>query len=143
MDGQENAYAMDTFFRKWGAVKPFDLSWQTIKKIQIAPHCKIGLGRQISVNFRVGSGDYSGDDISYDYERLMPPEGMKEDYFMRKHSEQFCELVCCKMCYYIKLVHNVEVIRMKADFLVDEFGKIWLADTRDAWVRKVNTDAKT
>lgn len=50
----------------------------------------------------------------------------------------YCQLLCIKIGKYIKLLHNIELVRMTADFLVDDFGKVWLAKASDIWVREMN-----
>jgi hypothetical protein len=43
-----------------------------------------------------------------------------------------------KIGKYIKLMHKIELIRMIAHFLVDDFGQVWFAKASDIWVREMN-----
>lgn len=66
-----------------------------------------------------------------------------EEQLMLENPEQYCQYACTKIGYYLKKVHQIELIRMRAEFHADDFGRIWLFWCKDVWVRtfkKMQTD---
>lgn len=61
---------------------------------------------------------------------------------MIENPNTYCQLVCTKIAQYIKVIHNLELIRMNAEFLIDDFGKVWLYHATDIWKREL-TDVPT
>ena len=123
--------------RKEFRYKATDQFWQSIKMIQLAPYSRIGVGHPLLFLFTIGDGDFTNE-ISYEYQKYGPTGSQTEKQLMREKPYQFCNFVCQKICYYIKLVHNVEVIRMNCEFLVDEFEEIFLHNATEIWVRSLN-----
>ena len=56
--------------------------------------------------------------IKYDYER------MGNDYELSE--EEYCHKQLLVICDYVQKVHNFQILRMNAEFTVDEDGQIWL-----------------
>jgi len=49
---------------------------------------------------------------------------------------KFIERQCLKIAYYVKRIHNVEILQMKTEFLQDENQNIWLSSIRDIHIRR-------
>ena len=59
--------------------------------------------------------------INYDFRKL----GDDEDLI--KYDEQkYCLKQCYKMCYYITQLYQIEILRMRCEFVKDHNRTIWL-----------------
>ena len=78
-------------------------------------------------------------EIKYDYmthnnvpnpDDESPWEVMVDDQELEwDYAENFCAKICTKICYYIQKMYSFDILKMKARFLKDDNGKIWLIDT--------------
>jgi hypothetical protein len=60
--------------------------------------------------------------ITYDYKRFLTiGKGKSEAVLMFEAPQIYCELICHKICIFLKQIHGVEIIRMTLNFLQDEF----------------------
>ena len=57
---------------------------------------------------------------------------------MKKFPRDYCQMICIKIGYYLKVVHKKDLIRMNVEFLIDEFDKIWLFHAKNLWIREEN-----
>ena len=57
------------------------------------------------------------------------------DLIVNGEDQTYCEKQCLKYCYYISQVWGIEVLQLKAEFLKDENGFIWLFYVRDIFTR--------
>jgi hypothetical protein len=48
-------------------------------------------------------------------------------------------MMCYKIGYYLKAAKQIELVRMKCEFLIDEFGDVALRQATEIWIRVVNT----
>jgi hypothetical protein len=55
---------------------------------------------------------------------------MGDDLTMLKTSDDkaYCTKQVNKMCYYIKKIHNIEILKIKAEFSKDDNGSIWFVE---------------
>ena len=50
---------------------------------------------------------------------------------MESDKEKYCLKQVHKMCFYIATVYQIEILRMKCEFLFDELKTIWFTHARD------------
>lgn len=68
--------------------------------------------------------------IDYDFESLGT-----DKYLIRNNPQQYCLKQVYKMCYYLKKMHNYEIIQMKCQFAKDDNSTIWFQYAEDIYVR--------
>lgn len=59
---------------------------------------------------------------------------------------KYCQRICHKIGFYLQKIHGIDLVRMHVDFHVDEFGKIFLFQTKNLVIRqsrKVPTEDST
>lgn len=54
---------------------------------------------------------------------------------MKTKPAVYCQRVCHKIGYYLQKIHCYDLVRMRVDFQVDEFGKIFLFGVDELIVR--------
>lgn len=128
----------------------------------MAPNCKIGLGKYFKFTFSPIFYDKQVED-TFDFKKkkippihdFMPDIVQKVSDKMRSEIEYnykqfgsedkelmvynphlYCLKVCNKICYYIQVIHRIEIVRMKVEFFQDESGLILLYNASDIWARK-------
>jgi hypothetical protein len=99
-------------------VRQNDNYWQTVSLVQITPGYKLGIGPSICFTFCAHTDNltnkYSGK-IRYNYQQFLR-DGMTEDELMHKWPSLYCIMQCHKIGYFVKLVHNIEIVRMNVEF---------------------------
>jgi hypothetical protein len=55
---------------------------------------------------------------------------------MLHNPNAFCLKQCNKIGYYLQLLQDIEIIRMKVEFFQDETGFIQLYNASEIWTRK-------
>lgn len=40
------------------------------------------------------------------------------------------------MCFYVSKIYDIEILQMKAEFLTDDEGEIWLHHVENLWTRE-------
>lgn len=102
----------------------------TIGCVQVTPGNKMGIGSAIcfsfqahgfeqAVNEQTGQHDfkYTGA-VKYDFKRFLKQD-MTEEELMRQSPTMYCLMQCNKIGWYMKLVHNMELLRMNVEFHID------------------------
>jgi hypothetical protein len=54
---------------------------------------------------------------------------------MRTNPGGYCLKACNKIGFFIQLVHNIDIMRMKVEFFQDENGLIQFYHAKDVWIR--------
>ena len=44
------------------------------------------------------------------------------------------------MGFYLLKIHDVQLLRMKVEFYQDEYGKIWLFNASEIWIRTIQKE---
>ena len=55
---------------------------------------------------------------------------------MKSSPQQYCEMVCNKICLYIQRIYKIDIIRLTVEFCIDEFGKVWVLFAKNIWIRQ-------
>ena len=119
-------------FLKIMAKRTNDEYWKTINFIQTWIKSKIGIGNHIVIDFyaRINQKKHSRH-IQYNFRRF------KADEYLLSHNQQDYWLKqVVKMCFYISKLYGYEVIRLKAIFLQDDEGIIWLHSI-EKWITRI------
>jgi hypothetical protein len=110
-----------------------DEKWKTIQSVQTTVKNKMGCGLPVIVNFYATMNpDDIHQPISYEYKSF----GDDLD-LMDSDKEKYCIKQVHKMCFYIATVHQIEILRMKCEFLTDEHQTVWFTHARDIHSRLI------
>ena len=62
---------------------------------------------------------------------------------MRTNPGGYCLKACNKIGYFIQLIHNVDIMRMKVEFFQDENGLVQFYHAKDVWIRCLESQLST
>lgn len=109
---------------------------KSVRYIQTGLRSKTGLGTPFSVQFYAPKPElqHYGDcaaTCDYDYKRLA------SDYELLKQARdsEYIHRQCLKICYYIRKMHDIEVLKMKCEFAKDINGTVWLQHASEIYAR--------
>ena len=109
-------------FRNYFNIPKSDHFWQTINFVQTCVKAKKGFGKEFVVEYYAPLDVAKPEDeIKYDYRSL----GDDVD-ILSTNEYKYCVKQCYKMCFYVQKIYNIEILRMKCEFLKDENNSIWL-----------------
>jgi len=95
--------------------------WTTIECIQTCVHSKRGIGQLLNIQFFAPLCPYDADKpVLFDFKKM--PEDA--DLLREGNDELYCIKQCLKIAYYVQLIHQTEVLQMKAEFLKDDYGNV-------------------
>eukprot|EP00347_Sterkiella_histriomuscorum_P006724 403351677 len=130
--------------------------WNTIDMIQTTIKSKIGLGKPF--NFTFNSPCYKKDpvtgnivqsydgDIDFDFKQFngsgSASSNPQSDHSLMTNSPTaYCLKVCHKIGFYLLKIHDLQLLRMKIEFYQDEYGRIWLFNANEIWIRTIRKDS--
>ena len=58
---------------------------------------------------------------------------------MRENPQKYCILILRRIAYFFAIHLNLELVRMHAEFMKDDNGKIWFIFAKNTSVRKLDT----
>ena len=61
-----------------------------------------------------------------------------EEFLMTSDPKGYCNMICRRIAYFLAIFLKLEVLRIKAEFLKDDNGKIWLIHATNIAVREIN-----
>ena len=114
-----------------------------IKSISLTPVAKRGLGKHFTFDFiapcfePVKYGDNSRQvpsfygEVKFDYNQF----GKNDKTLLRKAPLHYCLKQCHKLGYFLQKMYKIDLMRVKVDFYMDEFSKIWLMQTDKLFIR--------
>ena len=76
--------------------------------------------------------------VAYNLKKFVAPHQDSEDFLMKADPTSYCQYVCTKVGYYLRRLYGIELLKMHAEFSLDDFGKVWFYHAKDIWVRRVN-----
>lgn len=110
----------DTGFMNTFLKRANDDYWKKVSCVQTNIKSKLGCGTPIIVKFYAPVDQSEPEnEIKYDFRSL----GDDGD-LVRQDQHQYCLKQCYKMCYYVSKVYNVEILKMRCEFLKDENGTV-------------------
>jgi hypothetical protein len=72
-------------------------------------------------------------EIKYDFRSL------GEDVDILSNNEyKYCVKQCYKMCFYVQKLYNIEILKMKCEFMKDENNSIWFTYASKISTRNIN-----
>ena len=102
-----------------------DPYWKTISYIQTVLKCKYGIGEIIEVMYY--SHDNPEKKADHDLNNAGEvQEDSAEELLSAEHPNKYCLLLIQRIAYFLERYCQFELLRMKAEFMKDENGKIWL-----------------
>ena len=148
-DGGSKVLTKDDFHKETqNHTRENDPYWLTLSTVQLVPASKIGIGKTICFDFLVHGFqkkvndstnrhdiDYH-EDYKFDYKKYLGDLTEKE--LMLSNPTNYCLMVCHKIGYYLKLVHEIDLRRMSVEFSIVEFGAIWLFYVHNIITRVAN-----
>tara|TARA_B110000285_G_scaffold230763_1_gene297971 strand:+ start:296 stop:541 length:246 start_codon:yes stop_codon:yes gene_type:complete len=54
---------------------------------------------------------------------------------MRTNPGGYCLKACNKIGFFLQLIHNIDIMRMKVEFFQDENGLIQFYNAKNVWIR--------
>ena len=121
-----------------------DPFWKSIDAIQTTVKAKIGLGKPFIFTFNSPcykkdpfSGkviqSYEGE-LHFDFKQF----GQEDTRLMQVSPIAYCVKACHKIGFYLLKIHDIHLLRLKAEFYQDEHGRIWLFHCADIWTRSTH-----
>ena len=71
-------------------------------------------------------------EVKFDFAQF----GKNDEILKKQYPVQYCLKVCHMIGYYLQMLYQFDLMRMKIDFNQDEFGEIWLTQVEKIIVRK-------
>ena len=106
---------MNTFLKRAN-----DDFWKTVSCIQTNIKSKLGCGTPIIIKFYAPLDQEDNEtEITYDFRSLG-----SDEVLLKTDHHQYCLKQCYKMCYYVSKIYNIEILRMRCEFLKDENGTV-------------------
>lgn len=110
--------------------------WKTISYIQSILKCKQGIGDSVVYTY------YSHDANDWQAIEQLRKAGQEdndeeEDYLARNSPEMYCRLITRRIAYFLATYAQIELLRMKAEFMKDDNGKLWLTFVSKIRVREI------
>lgn len=106
---------MNTFLKRAN-----DDFWKTIGCIQTNIKSKLGCGTPVIIKYYAPvNPEYPDEEIVYNFRSY----GEDAD-LIASDPHQYCLKQCYKMCYYIQKVYQIEVLKMRTEFMKDENGTV-------------------
>jgi len=62
----------------------------------------------------------------------------EEEYLMNTDPKEYCMMVCRRIAYFFAIFMKLELLRIQAEFLKDDNGKIWLIHATQIAMREIN-----
>ena len=112
--------------------------WNRVYYIQTALKMpQFSIGKPVYVDFFAPMNEKNeqtaAEEIKYDFKSY--PEDL--ELLEQGRVQDFCRKQILKMCYYMQRVRSIEVLQMKAEFLVDESGSVWFSFAKDIHYREL------
>ena len=105
--------------------------WKTIEVVQSLLKTTKGFGSHYVVDFSAKvDKDNPTSELHYDYASM----GEDRD-LIKSDPEAYCLKILTKMCYYVKMLYNYEILKLWGEFLIDDLGQVWFVYAFDIWVR--------
>lgn len=121
----------DNAFMEFFRAPKSDPQWKTINYVQTCVKAKKGFGKLIIVDFFAPMDMLQlQEDVRFNYKAL------GEDIELLETNEYaFCVKQCYKMCYYVQKLYQMDVLKMKCEFLKDDNDSIWFSHAQDIVTR--------
>jgi len=54
--------------------------------------------------------------------------------------DEYCMLMCRRIAYYLATYHQIELLRIRAEFMVDDDKKLWFTGASRISIRNIKID---
>lgn len=106
-------------------------AWRNVVYIQTVVRCRTGIADEIITVEYMTPLDKNLEDLKKSFNTT------NDESLMGTDPQQYCELLCKRIDAFMHYNSNLEVVHMKAEFSVDDFGKIWLTYVMELYVNKI------
>lgn len=63
-----------------------------------------------------------------------------EDRLLSENPTEYCKLICQRIAYFLAVQNHYELLKMQAEFVQDENGKMWLVFANRIFIREIQID---
>jgi hypothetical protein len=114
--------------------------WRQIAYMQTVIKTRTGVGEVRLVNYY--SHDTKDTSAIEELQRAGQAES-NEDELMVESEAEYCHLICRRVAYFLATYSKVELLRMRAEFMRDDNGRVWLMYATKIAVKKIDLDAES
>jgi hypothetical protein len=91
---------------------------------------KIGVGHPIILNYLAPlCKENSDNDIDYDFRKFRSDSALLDE----EDGREYCLKICTKICYYVSMLYNQEILSMRAEFIKDDSGTVSMNTKAKIW----------
>ncbi|CAG9333277.1 unnamed protein product [Blepharisma stoltei] len=104
--------------------------WKKLVYIQTIIRCKGGLGDVIIIEYFTTDKFDPAFEAYIDYVE-------NEEQLMNDNPIAYCEIICRRIAAILYFHSSLEILKMRAEFMKDDLGKIWFSYATDILVREI------
>ncbi|CAG9329937.1 unnamed protein product [Blepharisma stoltei] len=113
--------------------------WKHISYLQTALKCRNGIGESVLFTYY----SHKKEDIHAigELKNAGVTENPElEDRLQNENQTEYCKLICQRIAYFLAVHTHFELLKMQAEFVSDENGKMWLIFANKIFVREIQMD---
>lgn len=105
--------------------------WKTVECVQTCLKTSLGIGHHFIVQFEANPNKKDPfEPLDFQHKKFK-----SDEILIKKNLRKYCLKQLARMAYYVQTLYNYEILKMRGEFLIDDFGQVWFVNAADIKVR--------